>query len=403
MSCGAETEANTLLAALTAGLGFTIPAVNLDDVLFKIPAGTTDAMYRKLVLPTNVDLTTRTVGGSGTFDALMETVSAHLKTEYDKGRITGAEYTRAYIELTQAAMSGAVQFVLGREQAFWQAQQAQVAAITGRVQLETAKVQLAESQIEAQVQKSNYALSKLKLSTESIAYCTAKFNLDNLLPMQLETAQFHLTELLPAQKLGQDFENETRQFTLENLLPEQLQTAQVQRATAQFTLDSLLPEQLQVSMVQRSTAQYTRDYILPEQLQAALVQRNTAQFNLDFILPSQYQLAQTQALIADYQYIAMLPAQRTLIEEQVEVQRAQTTDTRLDGTPVTGVAGKQKELYAQQITSYKRDAEIKAAKLFTDAWITQKTMDEGLVPPFVFTNPAFEAVMAKVKFNNGLD
>lgn len=67
-------------------------------------------------------------------------------------------------------------------------------------------------------------------------------------------------------------------------------------------------------------------------------------------------------------------AQYALVKENYESVRAQTLDTRTDGTTVVGSIGKQKALYDQQITSYQRDAEVKAAKIFSDAWITQKRL-----------------------------
>ncbi|MNT93606.1 hypothetical protein D3C72_2351200 [compost metagenome] len=87
----------------------------------------------------------------------------------------------------------------------------------------------------------------------------------------------------------------------------------------------------------------------------------------------------------------------------MEAQRGQTLDLRSDGATVTGVMGQQKVLYAQQVTSYQRDAEVKAAKLFTDAWITQKTMDEGLLPPDGFTNASVDTILTALKANNNLD
>lgn len=88
------------------------------------------------------------------------------------------------------------------------------------------------------------------------------------------------------------------------------------------------------------------------------------------------------------------------LTEQGEAQRAQTMDTRSDGTTVVGLLGKQKALYDQQITSYKRDAEVKAGKLWIDAWITMKTIDEGLLPPDQFTNIEINEVLATLKTNN---
>ena len=90
------------------------------------------------------------------------------------------------------------------------------------------------------------------------------------------------------------------------------------------------------------------------------------------------------------------------LSEQGEAQRAQTMDTRSDGSTVVGLLGKQKALYDQQITSYKRDAEVKAGKLWIDAWITMKTIDEGLLPPDQFTNTEINEVLAALKTNNVL-
>lgn len=277
MSFGGETVANQLLTALMAGENITIPQVDLTADIYKIPGGIDSEQYLPVRKLTNEDLTTRVVGGDGTFDALMAGFSAHLKIEYEKGRITGAEYTKAFIALTEGAMANAVQYLLGRDNAFWQAVTAQAQAITARVQLETAKVQYAAMHLEAMIGRANYALTKLKLATEDVTYAQGKFNMDFLLPQQLN-----------------------------------------------------------------------------------------------------------------------------LLREQTEVQRAQTLDVRTDGSTVTGAVGKQKDLYSQQITSYQRNSELSAARVFSDAWITQKTIDEGLLPPDALNNSSVNTVLNTLKTNNNL-
>jgi len=182
-------------------------------------------------------------------------------------------------------MGNGVQFLLGRDRAFWEAQTAQIQAFTARVGLEASKVQLAAVQLEALNQRANFALTKLKLATESITYCTAQYSLEQMMPQQLLN----------------------------------------------------------------------------------------------------------------------LKVQETLLKEQMEAQRGQTSDARTDGIPISGVMGKQKDLYTQQITSYKRDSEIKGAKLFTDAWITMKSIDEGLLPPTGFTNDSIDTVLTAIKLNNELN
>lgn len=278
MSCSAEVEANRLLEELTKGDDFTLPDIDMSGPEWDIPGGDNSPIFDAITKVTNESLTSREVGGSGTFDALMESAHNHLKAEFKANRITGGEYTKAYIAMMESCMSNAVQFLLGRDQAYWAAAMAQIQAVTARVQLATSKAQFVLAKVQALSAKSEYALTKLKIATESETYCAALFNADQMLPQQLK-----------------------------------------------------------------------------------------------------------------------------LITEQTEAQRAQTLDTRSDGATVTGSVGKQKELYSQQITSYQRDAEVKASKLFTDAWITQKTIDEGLNPPNGFTNASIDTILTKLKSNNGLN
>ncbi len=363
MGCGADTEANELISDLTTDISFEIPAIDLDAVIFKLPGDETIPMYGQVTPLTNADLTTGEVSGSGSFDALMRGFKAHLTQEFEKGRITGAEYAKAYTTLTQNAMAAGVQFLLGRDQAYWAAQLAQLQAITARVQLETTKLQLAQVQLEALNSKANYALTKMRLSSESMTYCIAKYNLENTLPAQKD------------QILQQT----------ENLVTED--------AVNQYQLTDMLPKQLEM---------------LTAQVAQQIAETDISEYNLSNLLPGQLAKLEAETLnveqqtdIGEYQLTYILPKQLALTTEQVETQRSQTLDTRTDGSAIVGSVGKQKDLYSQQITSYQRDAEVKAAKMFTDAWITQKTIDEGLLPPTGFTNASLDDVLDVIKANNG--
>lgn len=277
MSCNAEVEANRLLEELTKGLSFDLPDIDMSGPNWDIPGGDNSQIFKEIVPVTNESLTTRVPGGDGVFDALMESSSKHLKQEFKEGRITGGEYTKAYIATLEACMGNAVQFLLGRDASFWQAATAQIQAVTARVQLAASKAGYYMAKAQAMGARAEYGLSKMKIATESENYCAAVFNVSNILPQQ-----------------------------------------------------------------------------------------------------------------------------KLLMIEQTEAQRAQTLDKRTDGATVAGSIGKQKDLYEQQITSYQRDAEVKAAKLFTDAWITQKTIDEGLVPPNGFTNNSLDPILTTLKANNKL-
>jgi hypothetical protein len=322
------------MATLMDGLTFTVPDVDLSDVDFTIP-DFTGPLAGDIEPLTTDDLTTKVVDGDGVFDALMSATNAHIAREFDKGRITGAEYARAYVEMIQGAMGGAVQFLLGRDQAKWAGINAQMQArllaiqsVTARVELETAKLNWNAMVFTAKTAEANYALTKMKLAGEDVAYSAAKYQVTNILPAEL---------------------------------------AKITAETNVTTKQGLkIDEDILVSS-------WTR-------------------LNL---LPSQKTLADNQS--------ANVIKQSALIVEQTEAQRAQTMNTRIDGvTTITGVLGKQKDLYTQQIASYQRDAEVKAAKLFTDAWTVQKTIDEGLTAPTGFTNASLDTILTKIKTTNAL-
>jgi hypothetical protein len=286
MAYGGDTNANILMPSLIAGEDFTIPDVDLTGAIYTIPGDENSALYNPVVRVTNEELTQKLIDGTGTFDVIMGGFRTQLMKEFSENRISGAEYTKAFIALSESAMANAVQFLLSREQGFWQAAAAQAQAITAKVNLATAKVQYAAMRLEAVNNKATYALTKLRLATEDANFGQAKFQLDVLLPLQ--------EDQLTAQVAGQGKQND----------------------------------------------------------------------------------------ILDFQLDVQMPAQVEMINEQKEAQRAQTMNTRSDNvTSISGLLGKQKDLYSQQITSYQRDAEVKAVKLFTDIWNVNKTIDETVPVP----------------------
>ena len=193
--------------------------------------------------------------------------------------------------------------------------------------------------------------------------------------------------MLDAQKDGQVVQNDQGRYTLQYLLPAQLlrtttETESIATNTniARYNLTTMLP-------LQHLTGKYTLEQMMPAQKAMLVAQKEGVDIANE---------------TAEYNKNTMLPAQLKLTQEQTETQRAQTLNTRTDGSTVVGYVGKQKDLYSQQIDSYKRDAEIKAAKLVSDGWMTQKTIDEAALTPSSFQQNMVDAVLQHVKRNNGL-
>lgn len=188
----------------------------------------------------------------------------------------------------------------------------------------------------------------------------------------------------------------------------QLETARVRHTTAQLealnqeATFALTKMRLANENMQYCIGKFNHEQMLPAQKTGQDIANRTAVYNLDMIMPLQKVGLEHSNSIALFNLQTMLPQQYELLVEQTEVQRAQTLDTRSDGITVVGAVGKQKDLYSQQIKSYQRDSELKAAKLFADAWTVQKTVDEGFVAPANFQNPSLDSVLGHIKTNNNL-
>ena len=424
---GGDVLASELMAALLTGEDVNIPTIDFSGSEYTIPGDINSDAYDVLVRLSDSDLTTGAINGTGAFDKLMVGVAAQLQREYDAGRITGVEYTKAYIALTGSALSSSLQYLLSRDAAYWQAVQAQAASVTARVQLATAKIQNAAVKFEAMTAKANYALSKLKLSSLDVEFATGKYNLENLLPSQLAQTiaqtsllSYDLTAVKPAevanlnkqgtlldsQKLGQDKQNETATYNLENLLPAQLAMTNAQRlgqdkanSISDYNLATVLPSQVSMTNAQKLGQDKQND---------------TAAYNLSTILVKQAGLLDEQIASAakdtdtkTYNLTDIMPVQKLSLQEQAEAQRGQTMDTRSDGiTPIAGSIGKQNNLYAQQIVSYQKDSQLKAAKVFSDVWITCRSIEEGFPLPkqfdYLSTDYATEKVFQAIIDDNDL-
>lgn len=239
---GAEIVASELMVALLTGEDVTIPDIDISGSEFDIPGDNTSDAYDVLVKLDNADLTTGAVNGTGSFDKLMVGIAAQLQREFDASRITGAEYAKAYIALTQGALSTSLQFLLGKDASYWQAVQAQTQAVIARVQLATVKAQNATAQIEALNAKANYSLTKLKLASEDAQYGILKYKLENIDPLQV--AQLVL------QNSGITITNDTAEYNLDTMLPKQYE---------------LLTEQVDGAVIDTASKEYTFTYILPAQ------------------------------------------------------------------------------------------------------------------------------------------
>lgn len=249
MSCGADLVANTLLPSLTADADITIPLISIDDTKYQLPTTSASQLYGTIRSVKIEDVTTTEVGGPGAFDTLLTSIRNHLAIEYEAGRITGAEYTKTYSELVQAALQNSISFVLQKDKQFWENQIAQITAIQGVIALDRAKIELAQTNILAYTAKTQYANEKINLAIQDQNYCKVKYEVEEILPKQVAMTEAGISK--------SSAETASITYNTDHVLPAQkaLLTAQTSTETSKKVLTDK-QQQLVVEQTATQKAQY---------------------------------------------------------------------------------------------------------------------------------------------------
>lgn len=409
--------------------------------------GENSPLFRKPEDLTNKDLTERKVDGCGTFDALMASVHTHLFTEFQKNRITGSEYAKAYTAMTEAAMGNSVQFLLQKENAYWQAVNGQMGALTARVQVDLAikdldikdkellikdkelllmdkELDLKDAEIAIREQELILKTKELDLMEEQIKL--AKEQMEAQRAQTMDTRSDGSTPVAGLIKIQKDqgiaeISNTDAQTTLigaqklsvdKDILVKDADI--VNKGKEALVLDAqklLIGEQMEVQRAQTidtrsdgstpiaGTIKVEKDLKTQEKLLS--VAQTTLAGTQNTLVAAQ-KLEVDQNVINKGKEALVLDEQRKLVKEQMESQLAQTLDVRTDSAAVSGLIKTQKDLYQQQIDSYKRDAETKIGKLLLDTWTTQKTVDEGLTAPTQVSNANLDTLISTLRTRNSL-
>lgn len=362
---------------LTSDLNFELPPIPWEQ--FEIPDELLNALKRSPKEFTEEDLTERKVNGKGLFDGLMKACSVHILEEYEAGRITGAEYTKAYISAMQLAMTNAVQFLSYRDIIYWQSINAQLQAIQAVIAIITAKIQLMAQRINAYLTRVTYANNKLNLASGFVN--------NNKLVEEYNVAR---AQTLDDRHDGKDIKGMIG-------LQRELTQEQIKRAKED---NEILRAQ---SFEDRSdNTPYKGNIAMQRKLTSEQIKQ--AEENNEILRAQSFETRSDgtpfKGNIALQRQASQEQISKTM--EEVEATRAQTLDDRRDGEKVVGTIGKQKDLYTQQIESFKHNSMIQSAKIYADSFSVQKTSDDTLVPPNEFTSEQINTVMNNLKSNVGL-
>lgn len=301
------------------------------------------------------------INKTGSFDLIITVLGSHLQAERQAGRITGQEYTNAYVQMMTAALQQSFSFELQKAQAQYQA-----------------------DLIAAQVVQTNAETGRINAATQLLG--------EQITNAELEGAQITAqTSLIASQKLSTDQE---RLNLIENGKQTLAQTELLksQKLIADIEKDKVSKEILQL-IAQTSLTTKQLEIVAEEKLK----------------IIEETKLAAKQILVSDAQIASQLK-QNLRTDEEIKFTQAKTKtevanifDT-VDGATVAGVIGKQKLLLDAQTNGFKRNAEQGVLKTFAEIWSVLRSTDPDAVAPndFGFSPANSLAVVNKAKEGIGL-
>ena len=277
-------------------------------------------------------LTECTLEGSGVLDKLLHTARVHLQDEFQQGRITGKEYSNAYIAIYDRMVQSAIAYTLAAEKAPYEIAQ---------LEAQTALTEEQRKQVE---EETRY---RLPAEIQQIQAQTALVN-------------YQKDELLPAQTANQKKQTELLEYDLTQIKPHELAIKQKQAEIAEFELLNKLPAELDHLRAQTA--------LIPKQ--GELIDAQVIATLREGDLKEQQLLLAAKDLLLKAEEIEVTKSQATLYAQKVITEKAQV-DSSVVGTG--SVIDTNNKLLKAQADAYEKEQVIKAVKLAMDTFITGYT------------------------------
>lgn len=285
------------------------------------------------------DLTTEETHGTGVFDELMSAVEAHLNSQFDKGAITGSSYAEVYLGSMQSVLSESVAFLLSK-------QKAGLEADLISKQIEIADIEKANATKQGALLDEQILIAKQDVLLRTAQVVTETNQAANLAS---QNAVIVAEGALLASRKNTEDAN-TAKVTAE--------VVNINKEGAVLDQQVLNLQQEVLESVQRTTNLVSTELKIDEETK---------------LISQQYNNAVTQNTTLVRQQDKLI-AETNLLDQKTVTETAQTTT----GT-YTGIVGAQRQLYEKQRDGFDRDAEQKAAKIWTDTWSVRRSTDSGVV------------------------
>lgn len=311
------------------------------------------------------EVTTKALSGTGAFDTFMYSVDQHLQREHDSGRITGNDYAQVYLSALQATMQQAITFVLEKQNA---------SAMADKTVAETGRIVEEKLLITAQTAKTTAEVGLTNAQAAKVAAETGRIGEEKLL-ITTQTAKTAAEIPLAAQQV----------------LLAKAETAKVTAETAKISKEEALIDAEILKINQE---------ILKAVEEVKLITAQTGKISSEVILLGKQGSKIDQEILRIAQEVTKVTNEANLLLQKKYTEEAQIKDT-VAGSSVTGVIGKQKDLYSAQTDGFSRDAEQKMAKIMADV-ANVRTTTGATSTPSALVDADISKVIAKAASGIGV-
>lgn len=312
-------------------------------------------------------LTECTLDGSGVLDKLLHTARVHLQDEFQQGRITGKEYSNAYIAIYDRMVQSAITYTLAAEKAPY---------TIAQIEAQTALIEEQRKQVEEETRYRLPAeIQQIQAQTDLI-----KYQKDELLPAQTanqkkqtELLDYDLTQIKPYELAIKQKQAEIAEFELLNKLPAELNQLQAQTALTTQQKTNLEADRLNIpkqgALLDAQVTATLREGSLREK-QILLAEKDILLRDRDLSLKEQQLLLAAEELRLKAEEIEVAKAQGELYAQKVITEKAQVDSSVVGAGSVIDTNNK---LLNAQADAYEKEQVIKAVKLAMDTFITGYT------------------------------
>lgn len=309
---------------------------------------------------TTQELTEVALEGSGVFDELMRATLLHLKEEYQAGRIRGTEYATVYTESVNVVMAQAVQFLLNKDEAYQRARLVEEQVVSEKIM--QSKLQ-AETALITQ-QTTNLEAEALNIPKEGVILDKQVSKIDAEVTLITQQASNLEAEALNIPKQGALLDKQVSKIDAEVSLV----TQQIVNLEAEV-INILKQGELIDAQIIKLGAEGTF-------IQQQIVNLKAEALNI----PKQGELLDAQVCKVKAEYdligsqITKTGAEVSLLAQKRVTEQAQTDEGIVQPE---SYLGRQIALYIAQREGFERDAEQKAARIFTDAMAVSSGIEQA--------------------------